>query len=213
MPETNTLSYVFTMSNNRSVTVDIEITGISPKSLMLSSFEQNYTFLLKDIFIGLREAPVQIYWFFNSTNYPISYNLDQQPIITLCNNEDFLVLQCLNNSGIAKANSLVPLLFKFWPIEAKLYNVIVDLTLGARNVKFSVKGYGVERIEQMNFKQFDQRCTVCPLRNGHLSLSLDSLTIEPILARGCADRMFLSKIIRKKIKSNIFGNPVLLVDS
>ncbi|RZC40393.1 uncharacterized protein BDFB_001112, partial [Asbolus verrucosus] len=189
----NVLSYILELSNERTVIVNFFIQSIPKSDLMLSVFDRGYTLNLGYIYIGLREAPVQAYWIYNNTRNAVPYKLDDFEITKLCNAEGFPVLKCLNSVGFLKPYTSAPILFKFWPIEVKIYRVVVPLILGMKEINFQIEGYGTDEINKSNFTELIKNTTTNPLTNNVINLSVDHIIVQPILVSSSTERLFFIK--------------------
>lgn len=121
--DVTTLAYIFQMTNSRYIEMHFNIIGISKSFLYLSTYARDYVFYLSDIYIGLREAPVQAFYIFNNTNQTIPYKLDDVELVKMCNDEEFPVLTCLSGEGFVQPYCSAVILIRFWPIQATTYEV------------------------------------------------------------------------------------------
>ncbi|XP_008198203.3 uncharacterized protein LOC103314308 isoform X1 [Tribolium castaneum] len=189
LPDLNTLSYILEMGNERTIIFNISVNSIPPDCYALSVYQLDYRLHLGFVYIGLREAPVFAFWLYNNTSKAVPFKLDDLEITKLCNEDGFPVLKSLNSIGFVKAQSRAPLLFKFWPIEAKCYQVVVPLMLGTNPATFQIVGYGTDQIKKSEFRDVASLAQK-PLYNNVVSLSVDRLVIEPLLVASSTERLF-----------------------
>lgn len=124
------------LSNDRTIILNIYSETIAKDYFALSVFKQNYLLNMDYVYIGLKEAPVFAFWLYNNTSRAVPFKIDDLNIVKLCNEDGFSVLECMTCVGFLEAFSSAPVLFKFWPIEAKLYQVIKNFLMDLINLMF-----------------------------------------------------------------------------
>lgn len=133
-PGRNTLCYILKLSNNRDVVLNIHIRTLGPAERVLSIYERNFDFILRDVFIGELDPFLQTYWVYNNTQEVIEYLLDLSEVNDLLYKNKFPIIECRNPMGYACPGKAYPLIFKFSPLEAVTYRLSIPINVNDQTV-------------------------------------------------------------------------------
>lgn len=90
------MCYNIELTNHRTIELLFTICSILPDLPKISTYTPDFNCNLKDIFIGLKTAPVQMFWFYNNTHNLLNFHLDTEEIGRRCRLEGFKVWEILN---------------------------------------------------------------------------------------------------------------------
>lgn len=96
LPNETVMCYTIELTNHRIIELFFTIYSILPDLPKLSTYTPNFNCNLKDIYIGLQTAPVQMYWFYNNTHNLLNFHLDTEELDRWCRLEGFKVWEILN---------------------------------------------------------------------------------------------------------------------
>lgn len=117
------MCYVMDLPHDRSIELAFHIFGIPPDTAKISSYTSDFIMNLKNISVSRKVAPIQIFWLYNNTSQPATYEMKTRDILYLCQSEGFDVLTCINPEGTIDPYKTAPLMIRFQPIEIKEYIV------------------------------------------------------------------------------------------
>lgn len=79
------------MSNNRKIEIYFNVYAIPPEIPWLSFYTENPEFILKDVYLGTRVAPMQMFWMYNNTKHCLHFEFDTEDIKHMCRIDGFQV--------------------------------------------------------------------------------------------------------------------------
>lgn len=121
------MCYILRLPHNRSIEIYFLIYSIPIDTLKISCYTTEFHINLVNISVRRKVPPLQIFWFYNNTGQPVTYQINVTNILYLCQREGYEVLKCINPKGTIDPYSSLPLMTKFQPIEIKEYVVSAHL--------------------------------------------------------------------------------------
>lgn len=114
-----TLSYYLSMNEKRFIIMNFKLNAIGVDQAWLSKYSSTYCILLQPMYLNTKQANYYVYWFYNNTKTPVSYELNELEFNQSNKNYRFEVWKCLNPSGVVKEYESHPLLIHYHPLEKK----------------------------------------------------------------------------------------------
>lgn len=86
--------------------------------------------------VGETQTAIQIYELYNGGSVPVQYEIDTKPLYELqMENFNSAVMECLTPKGVVAPGRFGTVLFKFSPLEAKVYSVSLDIKTNGAEMK------------------------------------------------------------------------------
>ncbi|GLV44503.1 uncharacterized protein CBL_10308 [Carabus blaptoides fortunei] len=136
----HTTLHTMQLSHNRTINMYFHVKGLEPSNL--SIFAQNLTFSMYNVFIGVLDADLQIFWFYNNTRKSASYFLDTDVLMDINMKYHTDVITCLNPRDKVAGKTVHALIFKYSPIDTEYFEVQLPLFLSGIKHQFTIYGRG-----------------------------------------------------------------------
>lgn len=119
------VAYDMKLSKDRHLQFCFQMNSIPSDVQKLSVYNRQKHKRFLNMFIGAKEPPYQTLWIYNYTSQETPYQVIDEELNELNEKEGFPVLSCFNNTGMVAPYSSKAILFRFHPIEAKKYQVLI----------------------------------------------------------------------------------------